>query len=170
MAAEVLEQCWSLWSRAEEHLRVREREEQSLYKFRSKTHVVQDTECEENERQLRNLFPSYEESMEEEMGGRGEEMVGDEEEKEDGAENGVVGRKEEVASFCVEDLQHIANLHLLLYGENVEKSVCPHDSRKMAYRLGSGLTNSLGTIPGECDIVLHVSTQDIINALLSACL
>ena len=62
---QVLEQCWSRWSQAAEESRQREREEQSLYKYRQKTHVIEEEEGEVTEEELNRVFPVYE-FMEEE--------------------------------------------------------------------------------------------------------
>lgn len=143
----VLELCWILWSGAEEHLRTKELEEQSLYKFRSKTHLIQESEGEVSERQLKEMFPSYEEPLEEEMSGSMDTMEEDERGREGELETDVV-RDSAIVKFSVEDLQHVASLHLLLYGEKVDWSVRTPDVRQLSYEISSYLTNSLQNIPG----------------------
>ena len=140
----VLELCWTLWSVAEEHLRQKEIEEQSLYKFRTKTHVIQDSEEEVCERQLRDMFPSYEGSMEDELSGGAENMEEDKGRTEDGLDTDITGAP---LKFSEDEVRHVAHLHLLMYGE-VDPSSRPLDSEKISYELSSCLTNSLGSIPG----------------------
>lgn len=147
----MLELCWTLWSTAEEHLRAKELEEQSLYRFKSKTHIIQDSEEEVCARQLKDMFPSYEEFVEEEDESSESVENMDEDDgggREEGSETYVVGAGA-LVKFSAEDLQRVANLHLLMYREKVELSSSrAPNSKTMLYELSNYLTTSLGSIPG----------------------
>ena len=140
----LLDYCWSLWLAAEADQRARNLEEESLYKYRSKTHVIQESEDEVSERQLREMFPSYKELMDEEMSV--EEMSESEDEME--TEGNAGGDSDSAISFNSEELYFIANLHLKLYHmDNIPLQMAA--SRDMSYKLGSSLTRLMEHIPGK---------------------
>ena len=146
-AGRVLELCWSLWSKEEEARRTKEREEQSLYQYKTKTHLIEEAETDILEEQLNNFFPSYAEYMEEELGD-------DDQGIEDKREPKVVGNdgREMGVKFSVDELERIASLHMLLYAGDATcspKRSVASKSATSSYELGSYLMQMmLGIIPG----------------------
>jgi hypothetical protein len=147
VVAEVLEQCWSRWSLAAEESRQREREEQSLYKYRQKTHVIEEEEGEVSEAEVERFFPTYE-FMEE--GEDGEEKSCDQTTGSCDAEE--VGKvREPVTEFSSDELQSIASLHLSLYnpGTSISAGRASALSAAMSYDLAGSIAKSIDVIPGK---------------------
>lgn len=150
---DVLELCWAAWSRAAAESRRKEAEEQNLYKYRQKTHVIEEGEGEQLEQELKRVFPVYEEYMEEEEGScdvdEGSCDV------EGGRDGSVSGAQYSTDGFSPEELDSIATLHLYLYRKNgsVPLKACGVTSVKISYDLAGVLARSVDAIPGVYGVV-----------------
>jgi len=143
---EMLSHWWGVWSVARAESRAREMEEQSLYKYRSKTHVIQESEEEVSESQLREMFPVYEEWTEEEEMDVEEDGGGREEEGEaEGSPEATHGGCE---MFTSEEWQFVVDLHLKLHNGDAAQLQLKN-FRDIAYEIGSSLTRLLERIPGK---------------------
>ncbi len=147
----LLDHWWRLWSASEAELRAKEQEEQSLYKYRSKTHVIQESEDDISESQLREMFPVFED-WEDEDGVMAMEEDGrvDEVEEEDGSGGKGKMAEEDINAVTLtsDELQSVANLHQMLYNEDTIPAVVK-SSQDMSYQLGSTLTKMMECIPGK---------------------
>ena len=156
---ELLDHWWSLWSASEAESRAKELEDQSLYRYRSKTHIIQESEEEVSESQLQEMFPVYKEWTEEE-----DEMSVDKEEKEgdgQGEEEGDIEGSSEATrvgclKFSSEELQLVVNIHLKLHAINSEDLLIKN-SKDISYEMGSNLTRLMERIPGKWANILHCS-------------
>lgn len=117
-----------------------------MYRYRAKTHLIDDGKGEgdgcDPEKQLRSMFPDY--------GG----YLDDEGVCEEGTtEGGREGESEpdKLVWFTAEELQSIANLHLLLYNkEGFHSSGCVGGgSTTGLYNLAGDLMRFLEPIPGK---------------------
>ena len=163
----LLELCWTRWSKAEEEGKLKELEEQNLYRYRQKSHVIDDGgEDMALEEQLKGVFPDYSGYMEEDSCDL--EGGGVCSEPSPSADSSTIG-------FSSDELQCIADLHLMLY-HNREASAGPprvqaaaslggppqvqtaaslggpprmQTSARMSYDLSSQLTATLESIPGK---------------------
>lgn len=143
----VLEHCWLRWSRAAEESRQREREEQSLYRYRQKTHVIEEEEQEVSEEELKRVFPVYD-FMEEEEGSH--DMGAGSCDLTSGSCDTEGNGHEPVVGFTSEETQAIASLHMSLYNREwgiSDESVIAQ-SAKSSYDLAGSLANLIDTIPG----------------------
>ena len=138
-----MEFCWTLWSRSKEEARTKELEDQNLYRYRSKTHLIAESESDALEKQFKNVFPSYTEFMD-------EEYIEEEVKEEVGGSDPV--RDHAVVSFSAEEMMSIASLHLRLYSsedtEELWRTASNKKPSKISYELASQLTVTLGDIPG----------------------
>ena len=153
---ELLDHWWSLWSASEAENRARELEDQSRYRYRSKTHIIRESKEEVSESQLREMFPVYEEWTEEE-----DEMSVEKEEKEGGEEEGDDERSSEATrvgclKFSSEELQLVVNIHLKLQAINSENLLIKN-SKDTSYEIGSNLTRLMERIPGKWANRIHCS-------------
>lgn len=145
----VLEVCWARWSVAVEESRRREIDQQSLYKYRQKTHVIEEGEGKVMEAELKGMFPVYEfmeeEGLEEKPCDAGSGSCGVE-------EDGKPVDRAEVAAiaFSPEELQTISSLHLSLYHRegSVFMGTEGIQSSKLSYELAGFLARSVDAIPG----------------------
>ena len=150
--ASLLELCWSQWVKALEAAQAKAIEEESLYRYRTKTHIITDGEA-TDEGVLRELFPIYDSVFEDGL----KEEGGDSEEFEEGSgiENGVVdgrvqGVEEEsgvICGFSNEQLEEIASLHLLLFSKGQYRSFVI-SADECGYSLAATLTDVIGPVPG----------------------
>lgn len=154
VVGEVLEQCWTRWARAAEVSRQREKDEQSLYKYRQKTHVIEEEEGEVLEEELKRVFPVYEF-----MEGEGERSC----DLARGSEGEGKGHDEPKTDnsapleFSLEELQSIASLHMSLHhrGGSVSTGSRSIKSAKLSYDLAGSMARSLDAIPGM-QAILHI--------------
>ena len=144
----VFEVCWTQWSRAEEEARQKEMEDQSLYRYKAKTHVIDDDDN-SVERELQRLFPEFHEFLEEggEGQGTGEDHESMEEEKRSNPESSGVANT--AIKFSPEEIQAVVNLHLLLYGDGAFFKPTTTRSAKESYNLAVYLARPLDSIPGK---------------------
>ena len=102
----LLEHCWSLWLQADNEARIKAREEENLYRYKVTSHQI--TESEEEE-ELANLFPSYEDEFPSE-----EEQAGNDVCMDLGRETQETTLSEKPScQFSSEDMHKICCLHLL---------------------------------------------------------
>ena len=151
MVEKLLDHWWRLWSASEAELRAKEQEEQSLYKYRSKTHVIQESEDDISESQLREMFPVFEDWEDEDGVMAMEEDGGvDEVEEEDGSGGKGKMAEEDINAVTLtsDELQSVANLHQMLYNEDTLPAVVK-SSQDMSYQLGNTLTKMMECIPGK---------------------
>ncbi len=151
MVEKLLDHWWRLWSASEAELRAKEKEEQSLYKYRSKTHVIQESEDDISESQLREMFPVFEDWEDEDGVMAMEEDGGvDEVEEEDGSGGKGKMAEEDINAVTLtsDELQSVANLHQMLYNEDTLPAVVK-SSQDMSYQLGNTLTKMMECIPGK---------------------
>lgn len=59
--SQVLENFQTLWLEFSEEKRMKQEEEDSMYKFKSKSHCVDSDEAEKNEKSFKLMFPSFDE-------------------------------------------------------------------------------------------------------------
>lgn len=152
----LLELCWTSWSKAEEEAKLKELEEQNLYRYRQKSHVIDDGDDDAAlEEQLKGVFPDYSGYMEEESCDiEGEGVCS---EPSPSTESSAIG-------FSSEELQSIAGLHLMLYHSQEAATSLGGPSRvqtaaRMSYDLAGHLAGSLGSIPGAyvCNNCMNTS-------------
>ena len=148
----LLELCWSQWAKAEEAARAKAIEEESLYRYKTKTHIITGDEATE-EGVVRELFPIYDSVFEDglkEEGGDGEEF-GEGSGMEDGAADGTVQGSEEgsgvICRFSNEQVEEIASLHLLLFSKGHYRS-SGTSADECGYSLAATLTDVIGPVPG----------------------
>lgn len=142
----LLEMCWSLWAKAEEAARAKTMEEESLYRYRTKTHHIADEEAAEEEGAVRELFPVYdsdfEEGLEAEGGGEPGETV-----EVEGRKEVRDGRAEVLCQFSEEEMEEIAKLHMLVFTKEHSNST-KNLAQDCSYSLAAALANLIGPIPG----------------------
>lgn len=146
LCSSLLEQCWSLWSTAEQLLQAKRAEEDSLYRYKAHKHVIRgDEEGGAEDEVVRQIFPVYDFMFEE-----GEKDVFEGETGE-----GVERLAEEVedtrlvCQFTCEELKEVSTLHLLLFAKNTLSD--PHrDSTVLSqkYSLAALLADIVSYIPG----------------------
>ena len=152
----VLTQCWVQWSRAEEESRRKEQEEQNLYRYRERTHVIEEGEGEVLEEELRRVFPVYSDLMEDEEScdttGESCDVTGGSHDMADGEVPVTAAGGSATVEFSAEELQCIANLHLCLYHKEggVPMQAPPlAQSAKLSYDMAGSLARSVDAIPGR---------------------
>lgn len=142
----LLELCWSLWAKAEEAARAKTLEEESLYRYRTKTHHIADEEAAEEEVVVRKLFPVYDNEFEEGLDAEGNGDPKAREGMEGGKEAGD-GEAGVLCQFSDEEMEDIAKLHLLVFTKD-----CCHltkiSAQDCGYSLAAALSNLIGPIPG----------------------
>lgn len=151
MVDKLLELCWTSWRNAEEERRLKEIEEQNLYRYRAKTHVIGD---EEGGGALEELLGSaivdYSGFMED--GEEGETEGEGEGETEGGVEDTDTDMAHGVIGFSVDEMQCIAGLHMSLYSDRDLCSVSSasvQSAAKTSYRLACDVARLLlDDIPG----------------------
>lgn len=133
----VLEQCWSLWDAAEQSKRAKAVEEDSLYCYRTKTHVVSDDEG-VDEGAVRQIFPVYDCEFE---SGQVEEGIEMKEESEP-------GRDDVACQLTSEEMEEVSSLHQLLFAHR-ENSQQISTFLSSKYSLAASLADLIGHIPGD---------------------
>ncbi len=145
------ELCWSLWRKGEEEAKARELEEQNLYRYRTKEHVVAEPESNVLDEQLKALFPSHAEFMDEDGSCDPEDASCDLEKagKEEGSSDVTGGAA--VTRLSQEEVEGVASLHLYMYGASCTEAVsgsAGSRARIVSYQLASSLANTLDHVPG----------------------
>ena len=146
----LLEVCWSLWVKAEAAARAKTMEEESLYRYRTKTHHIADDEVAEEEGVVRELFPVYDNEFEEGLEAEGS--------GEPGGTVGVEGRKEVeddgvgvLCQFSDEEMEGIAKLHMLVFTKD-HSTLTKNLAQDCGYSLAAALASLIGPIPGQVAI------------------
>ena len=159
-----LELCWSLWLQADEQARLRVKEEESLYRYKEKTHHISVTEDAAEDEQLNTLFPSYDREFLTEL-----EVLDEQDEQESepslGEDYDGANQQQPIASltttphetivFSTEEMDEICSVHLLLYSKSYitqlaslkESSTFPIQD---AYHLAGSLYRIASSLPGLC--------------------
>ena len=165
LCSSLLEQCWAVWSSAEQAARARAAEEDSLYRYRTKTHLITGDEEGEGEGVVRQMFPVYDcefEERVEEEGGEGEE--------EGEMEGDVEGDIGPVCQFSSREMEEVSSLHLLLFA-TTRSHTCP-DSCSVAgssrYSLAATLATIAGPTPGETTLAQRSTSSLSISPLTHA--
>ncbi len=142
----LFEICWTRWSRSEEEARLKEIEDQNLYRYRERTHVIEEDDDESLERELQKLFPDYQNYLEEEE----EEGKKDEEDEERMEEERSGSESLRTIKFSPEEIEAVANLHMLLYGDGkATDSQKSAPSAEESYALAAYLARPLDPVPGK---------------------
>lgn len=166
VVCEVLQLCWTRWSKAEEQQRLREAEEQNLYRYRAKTHLIDEGEGEDVvEGQLKGVFPDYQDFLEEGekegVGGEEGEGLCEAEAEQSGSVDG------EVLGFSAEEMQSIAQLHMSLFGSGAGDSPKPSSTvKKASYILASDVAQLLGPIPGKSQVMKSTVRSKLKNGIV----
>ena len=146
---ELVHHCWQLWTRAEERAKRKSQEEDSLYRYKSKTHLITISETSEEEAQLEVMFPSYDQQFNE-----------DDEIEEDNREEKVMegicetDGEDQTIVFTVSEMEQIVNSHFLLFNKVAAETsfsmpCSPTLLVKSSYSLASRLVALAGsTLPG----------------------
>lgn len=147
----LLELCESLWLQCEEKERERAREEESLYRFKTKTHKIAESEDTIEEVQLRTLFPSFEKDF------------ADTEENEELSSIYVnnpqqppssVDPQQYYVQFTPQEMEQICSLHMWTCGKWYGAS---YDSPEVkpplqeAYYLARDVSRMAGSLPGNAE-------------------
>ena len=135
----VLEQCWSLWDAAEQTKRAKAIEEDSLYCYRTKTHIVSDDDEGVEEGAVRQMFPVYDCEFE---SGKEERGIETKEESEPGEVGDVV------CQLSSEEMEEVSSLHQLLFTRR-ESSQQSSTFLSSKYSLAASLTDIISCIPGD---------------------
>lgn len=139
LCGSVLEQCWSLWDTAEQTKRAKAAEEDSLYCYRTKTHIVSDDDEGVEEGAVRQIFPVYDCEFE---GGKEERGMEMKEENEPGVSGDVV------CQLTSEEMEEVSSLHQLLFTHR-ESSQQSSTFLSSKYSLAASLADIISHIPGD---------------------
>lgn len=156
LCSSLLEQCWSLWDAADQTMRAKAVEEESLYCYKTKTHNIGGNEEGEEEESVRQVFPLYDCVFEE--GGEGNKQIEGE------TEDGERGKKEEegntsgVCQFTCEEMEEVSCLHQLLFSQTTHFNSTLLTSK---YSLAASLADIVCHIPGDTLRVLHIVLSEI---------
>lgn len=138
----LLELCGSLWLQCEEKERERAREEESLYRFKTKTHQIAESEDTIEEVQLRTLFPSFEKDF------------ADTVENEELSSIYVDNPQQCYVQFTPQEMEQICSLHMWACGKWYGAS---YDSPEVkpplqeAYYLARDVSRMAGSLPGKAE-------------------
>lgn len=154
-----LELCWSLWLQADEQARLRVTEEESLYRYKERTHHISVAEDVAEEEQLSALFPSYDREFLTEL------EVLDELESESSLGKGcddanqqqpatsLATSPREAIVFSSEEMDKICSVHLLLYSKSYITQLASQKALSTfpvqdAYHLAGNLYKFASSLPG----------------------
>jgi midasin len=142
LCSSLLEQCWSVWNTSEQLLQAKRAEEDSLYRYRTHKHVIQEEEVEEEV--VRQMFPVYDSTFEEGEGDKFETGMGGEAEGLREMED-----TEMVCPFTSKEMEEVCDLHLLLFAENtLGDSHRSSGVMSSKYSLAALLADIVSHIPG----------------------
>ena len=165
LCSSLLEQCCLVWSSAEQAARARAAEEDSLYRYRTKTHVITGDEEGEGEGVVRQMFPVYDCEFEE-----GVEEEGGEGEEEGEMEGDVESDIGPVHQFSSREMEEVSSLHLLLFATS--RSPTRPDSCSVAgssrYSLAATLATIAGPTPGETTLAQRSTSSPSVSPLTHA--
>ena len=144
LISSLLEHCWSFWNTAEQTMQTKKAEKESLYRYKTNKHTVEEDEGIEEE-VVRRMFPVYDSVFEE--GGKDifEKVMNDE-------GNGLKNEKEDegmVCQFTYEEMEEVSGLHLLLFATNTLGGSHKRNSvLSSKYSLAAFLADIVNCIPG----------------------
>ena len=154
----LLELCWSLWLQADEQARVRAKEEESLYRYKARTHQISMTEDAAEDEQLSALFPSYDREFFTEIDALDEQAS----DSTLGEHCDIANHQQQIASpisppheiiisFSMEEMATICNIHLLMYSKSYKfasQRVPPDFPIQDIYNIASNIYGTASSIPG----------------------
>ena len=155
LCCSLLELCYSQWTKLEEMAREKAIEEESLYRYRTKTHNIPE-EKEEDERAMEELFPVYDSEFEEEPGVEISEDILDNDATEEVKEDAEGISSSVLHQFSEKELEEIASLHIFLFART---QYCPVSSNRedKGYLLAASLADIIGPMPGGVHVLLLLS-------------
>lgn len=143
----LLDLCGSLWLQCEEKERERAREEESLYRLRTKTHQIAESEGTIEEVQLRTLFPSFEKDFtnSEESEDLSSIPVNDPQQPPSAVD------AQQYVQFTPQEMEQICSLHMWACGKWYGASYDTHEVKpplEEAYYLARDISRMAGSLPG----------------------
>ena len=153
----LLDLCGSLWLQCEEKERERAREEESLYRFRTKTHQIAESEDTIEEVQLRTLFPSFEKHF----ANTEEDFTNTEENEElsssyvnDPQQSPSAVDPQQYVQFTSQEMDQICSLHMGACGKWYGASCDTPEVKpppEEAYYLARDVSRMAGSLPGKAE-------------------
>ena len=157
LGSSLIKSCWTLWNVADQAMRTASAEENSLYRYKTRTHVINAEDSEDvEEGVVRQCFPLYDSEFEEQtmeaedegkmcedMNGRGDEDM-----KGEG----------DVCQFTSEEMEEVCSLHRLLLATTTSANSPQHPLIIEKYAVAASLAGFVTHIPGIWNII-HVYTS-----------
>lgn len=134
----LLNELWSVWKRAEASLQLETIEAESLYRWRTREHIIEQTSDNVTDEMLDTVFPSFDSYFTDQM------------EVEDQQTDTRDSKSEQHLKLESEDSNAVCALHMLLHNkEPFSVSKQPQNTALELYQLCSLWHSKLTFIPGE---------------------
>ena len=155
--SDLLTLCWSLWAEADRQARKKAEEEECLYRYRTKTHQITESEEKIERGQLEFLFPSYDEEF------SAKNADGDVEMRTEGGTKAVMDESDQhstelnYSQFSREEMEMMCALHLTVHSKSRTHFTYSPSTNTISssYDVASQLSQLLQCLPGVLLYVDH---------------